>query len=78
MQAVFVHNLHCFFRSAMAPGLLVAMLASPFAAQAQTIRDKLFANPTNIEINLTYLQQQLGGGNFALFLLCCTVSSLQL
>ena len=48
----------------MAPGLLVAMLASPFAAQAQTIRDKLFANPTNIEINLTYLQQQLGGGNF--------------
>jgi hypothetical protein len=64
MQAVFVHNLHCFFRSAMAPGLLVAMLASPFAAQAQTIRDKLFANPTNIEINLTYLQQQLGGGNF--------------
>jgi hypothetical protein len=24
----------------------------------------LFANPTNIEINLTYLQQQLGGGNF--------------
>jgi hypothetical protein len=64
MQAVFVHNLHCFFRSAMAPGLLVAMLASPFAAQAQTIRDKLFADPTNIEINLTYLQQQLGGGNF--------------
>ncbi len=48
----------------MAPGLLVAMLASPFAAQAQTIRDKLFADPTNIEINLTYLQQQLGGGNF--------------
>ena len=48
----------------MAPGLLVAVLASPFAAQAQTIRDKLFANPTNIEINLTYLQQQLGGGNF--------------
>ena len=48
----------------MAPGLLVAMVASPFAAQAQTIRDKLFANPTNIEINLTYLQQQLGGGNF--------------
>jgi len=64
MQAVFVHNLHCFFRSAMAPGLLVAMVASPFAAQAQTIRDKLFADPTNIEINLTYLQQQLGGGNF--------------
>ena len=61
---MFVHNLHCFFRSAMAPGLLVAMLASPFAAQAQTIRDKLFADPTNIEINLTYLQQQLGGGNF--------------
>ena len=48
----------------MAPGLLVAMVASPFAAQAQTIRDKLFADPTNIEINLTYLQQQLGGGNF--------------
>ena len=61
---MFVHNLHCFFRSAMAPGLLVAMVASPFAAQAQTIRDKLFADPTNIEINLTYLQQQLGGGNF--------------
>lgn len=48
----------------MARGLLFAMLASPFAAQAQTIRDKLFADPTNIEINLTYLQQQLGGGNF--------------
>jgi hypothetical protein len=64
MQAVFVHNLHCFLGSAMAQGLLVAMLASPFAAQAQTIRDKLFADPTNIEINLTYLQQQLGGGNF--------------
>tara|TARA_B110000971_G_scaffold215271_1_gene248480 strand:- start:2133 stop:3434 length:1302 start_codon:yes stop_codon:yes gene_type:complete len=64
MQAMFVHNLHCFLGSAMAPGLLVAMLASPFAAQAQTIRDKLFADPTNIEINLIYLQQQLGGGNF--------------
>ncbi|MBT7641459.1 MAG: tetratricopeptide repeat protein [Rhodobiaceae bacterium] len=24
----------------------------------------MFADPTNIEINLTYLQQQLGGGNF--------------
>ncbi len=64
MQAVSVHNRKCFFRRALVPGLLVVTFALPFAAQAQTLRDKLFADPTNIEINLTYLQQQLAGGNF--------------
>lgn len=31
---------------------------------ANEIRDNLFADPTNIELNLAYLQQQLAGRNF--------------
>lgn len=34
------------------------------AAVAQSVKDKLFADPTNIEINLAYLQEQLSGGNY--------------
>lgn len=33
-------------------------------AQNTDIRDRLFSDPTNIELNLTYLQQQLAVGNF--------------
>lgn len=33
-------------------------------AAANEIRDKLFSDPTNIELNLAYLQQQLAGRNF--------------
>ena len=49
-------------------GFLVGIIAFGFslfsAAQAQSLKDKLFADPTNIEVNLAYLQQQLAGGNF--------------
>ena len=33
-------------------------------AAANEIRDRLFSDPTNIELNLAYLQQQLAGRNF--------------
>ena len=33
-------------------------------AQTRNVKDRLFEDPTNIEINLAYLQQQLAGGNF--------------
>ncbi|MBL6642216.1 MAG: tetratricopeptide repeat protein [PS1 clade bacterium] len=33
-------------------------------AISQSVKDKLFADPTNIEINLAYLQEQLAGRNF--------------
>ena len=33
-------------------------------AQTRDVKDRLFADPTNIEINLAYLQQQLAVGNF--------------
>ena len=32
--------------------------------QADDLKQKLFDDPTNIEVNLAYLQQQLAGGNF--------------
>ena len=31
---------------------------------SQSLKEMLFADPTNIEINLAYLQEQLAGGNF--------------
>ena len=45
---------------------LVALLACAFSSHspAQTVKEKLFANPTNIEINLAYLQEQLAKRNF--------------
>lgn len=33
-------------------------------AISQSVKDKLFADPTNIKINLAYLQEQLAGRNF--------------
>ena len=49
-------------------GFLVGIIVFGFpvfsVAQAQSLKDKLFADPTNIEVNLAYLQQQLAGGNF--------------
>lgn len=33
------------------------------AANAQSVKDKLFADPSNIEVNLAYLQEQLTNGN---------------
>ena len=51
-------------RHGIALGLLTLILSLPSAAQAQSLKEKLFANPTNIDINLAYLQQQLAGGNF--------------
>lgn len=49
-------------------GFLVGIIAVGFSlfsvAQAHSLKDKLFADPTNIEVNLAYLQQQLAGGNF--------------
>lgn len=37
---------------------------APVSAGANEVRDELFADPTNIQLNLTYLQQQLAGRNF--------------
>ena len=49
-------------------GFAIGLFAVGFSlfsvAQAQTVREKLFDDPTNIDINLAYLQQQLAGGNF--------------
>lgn len=47
--------------------LFVCFLGLCFTGQqaaANEIRDRLFSDPTNIEINLAYLQQQLAGRNF--------------
>ena len=33
------------------------------AANAQSVKDKLFADLSNIEVNLAYLQEQLTNGN---------------
>jgi hypothetical protein len=42
---------------------LLTCVLSPHS-HAQTVKEKLFANPTNIEINLAYLQEQLAKRNF--------------
>ena len=50
-------------------GVLFLLFSLCFAGHSATtsaneIRDNLFADPTNIELNLAYLQQQLAGRNF--------------
>ena len=64
MPEVFVLNKQVFARLSYAFCLMVVAFFSPTATQANSLKDKLFADPTNIEINLAYLQQQLAGGNF--------------
>ena len=44
--------------------LLFSLCLSTQHVAANEIRDKLFSDPTNIELNLGYLQQQLAGRNF--------------
>lgn len=61
---MFVLNKQVFARLGYAFCLMVMAFFSPTATQANSLKDKLFADPTNIEINLAYLQQQLAGGNF--------------
>ena len=61
---MFVLNKQVFPRLSFAFCLMVMAFFSPTATQANSLKDKLFADPTNIEINLAYLQQQLAGGNF--------------
>lgn len=64
MPEVFVLNRKVVPRLSFAFCLMVMAFFSPTATQANSLKDKLFADPTNIEINLAYLQQQLAGGNF--------------
>lgn len=45
-------------------GLFFAGQSATTSVGANEIRDNLFADPTNIELNLAYLQQQLAGRNF--------------
>lgn len=45
-------------------GLLAIVFSVSSTVQAQGLKEKLFADPTNIEVNLAYLQQQLADGNF--------------
>lgn len=52
------------FASGLAVSVLALILSFLSTAQAQSLKEKLFADPTNIDINLAYLQQQLAGGNF--------------
>ena len=61
---MFVLNKKVVPRLSFAFCLMVMAFFSPTATQANSLKDKLFADPTNIEINLAYLQQQLAGGNF--------------
>ena len=51
------------FRKCIPLALAVACF-SPQQAMSQSLKEKLFADPTNIKINLAYLQEQLAGGNF--------------
>lgn len=50
--------------AALGGALTGAVLAGPSQAQDAALRDKLFSDPTNIDINLAYLQSQLAIGNF--------------
>ena len=51
-------------RYGVALGLLALIFSFPMMVQAKSVKEKLFDNPTNIEINLAYLQEQLASGNF--------------
>ena len=62
MPEVFVHNQRKLIKVTAAVVVLAFFNAQ--AAVAQSVKDKLFADPTNIEINLAYLQEQLSGGNY--------------
>ena len=51
-------------RHGIALGLLALIFSFPTVLQAKSLKEKLFENPTSIEINLAYLQEQLASGNF--------------
>ena len=44
--------------------MLFGLCLTDQPAVANEVRDRLFSDPTNIELNLAYLQQQLAGRNF--------------
>lgn len=59
---MFVHNQNKLIKVTAA--FVVLACFSVQQALSQSLKEKLFADPTNIEINLAYLQEQLAGGNF--------------
>ena len=64
MQEVFARKAVNILRHGIALGLLALIFSFPTVLQAKSLKEKLFENPTSIEINLAYLQEQLASGNF--------------
>ena len=64
MPEVFARNFSSLNRQLSFLAVLAAFAVYPGGSRSDSLKESLFADPTNIEINLAYLQQQLAGGNF--------------
>ena len=61
---MFARNFSSLNRQLSFLAVLAAFAVYPGGSRSDSLKESLFADPTNIEINLAYLQQQLAGGNF--------------